>query len=238
MRNMKKKIIISVAPTGNKLRKRDNPDVPVTPEEIAETLIECSREGASVAHVHVRDEKEMPSSQKELYQKVWDILEKENCPIIRQASLAGSSKTDPALSDILDTNTDMASLGMGSINYLDRVNLFEPDFIRSLAEKMRDKKIRPELEIFDVSMVDNSIRLQKEGLMGKCHTDLIAAAISMGGHIRVGLEDTTEDAWGRPANNAEQVRWAVKLARLMGREPVSCEEARELLQIKRKGGSE
>ena len=279
MRNMKKKIIISVAPTGNKLRKRDNPDVPVTPEEIAETLIECSREGASVAHVHVRDEKEMPSSQKELYQKVWDILEKENCPIIRQASLAGSSKTDPALSDILDTNTDMASLGMGSINYLDRVNLFEPDFIRSLAEKMRDKKIRPELEIFDVSMVDNSIRLQKEGLltgpmkynfilnapgalkgtidhlmylvrqlppdaiwgvtaMGKCHTDLIAAAISMGGHIRVGLEDTTEDAWGRPANNAEQVRWAVKLARLMGREPVSCEEARELLQIKRKGGNE
>lgn len=272
---MGKKIIISVAPTGNKLKKQDNPNVPVAAGEIADTLVECWKAGASVAHVHVRDEKEMPSNQKEQYQTVWDLLEERDCPIIRQASLAGSDRTDRKLLDILDTDADMASLGMGSINYLSRVNLFEPDFIRSLAKKMKDRGIRPELEIFDVSMVDNSLRLQKEGLltgpmkynfilnapgtlkgtienlvhlvhqlppdaiwgvtaMGECHADLIAAAIGMGGHVRVGLEDTVVDAWGRPVSNLEQVRWVAELARLMGRELASCEETRELLQIKRK----
>lgn len=272
---MGEKVMISVAPTGNRLRKQENPSVPVTAEEIAATLVECCEAGASIAHVHVRDENEIPSNQKERYQKVWDILEARNCPIIRQASLAGSDQTDPGLLDILDTDADMASLGMGSINYLSRVNLFEPEFIRSLAKKMGDRGIRPELEIFDISMVDNSFRLQKEGLlttpmkynfilnapgtlkgtmenllylvhqlptdaiwgvtaMGECHTDLIAAAISMGGHVRVGLEDTTVNARGKPVSNAEQVRWVAELVRLMGREPASCAEARELLQIKPK----
>ncbi len=272
---MGKKIIISVAPTGNKLKKQDNPNVPITAEEIADTLVECWEAGASVAHVHVRDGKEMPSNQKKKYQEVWDLLEERGCPIIRQASLAGSDRTDLNLLDILDTDTDMASLGMGSINYLNRVNLFEPDFIRALAKKMKDREIRPELEIFDVSMVENSLRLQKEGLltdpmkynfilnapgtlkgtienlvhlvhqlppdaiwgvtaMGECHTRLIATAISMGGHVRVGLEDTTVDACGKSVSNPEQVRWVAELARLMGREPASSEEARALLQIKRK----
>ncbi|HIY03046.1 MAG TPA: 3-keto-5-aminohexanoate cleavage protein [Candidatus Blautia faecipullorum] len=57
--------------------------------------------------------------------------------------------------------------------------------------------------------------------MGECHTRLIAAAISMGGHVRVGLEDTTVDACGKSVSNPEQVRWVAELARLMGREPAS-----------------
>lgn len=72
---MGEKVMISVAPTGNRLRKQENPSVPVTAEEIAATLVECCEAGASIAHVHVRDENEIPSNQKERYQKVWDILE-------------------------------------------------------------------------------------------------------------------------------------------------------------------
>ena len=158
-------LIITVAPTGNRLRKAKHPLVPISPEEISEDLYECWKAGASVAHVHARDKEENPTSAPDVYEAVWSRLKKARCGIVRQASLAGKATTDQRLLDILDTDAEMASLGMGSINYLDRVNLFEPDFIAELAEKMKNKGIKPELEIFDVSMTDNALRLKDKGLL-------------------------------------------------------------------------
>lgn len=162
---MRNKLIISVAPTGNRLKKRDHPYVPVTPEEIARDLAECCEAGASLAHVHVRDYEERPSNRPQDFERVWDLLKQANCPIIREASLAGKSTTDYSLLGILETDAEMASLGMGSVNYLERVNLFEPDFIRALAGRMKERRIRPELEIFDTSMVETCFRLADEGYL-------------------------------------------------------------------------
>ena len=270
---MKHKLIISVAPTGNRLKRENHPYVPVTATEIADDLAACCEAGASLAHVHVRDDDGLPSNRPQDYQKVWDGLFQMECPIIRQASLAGGSTTRYELLDILDTDTEMASLGMGSVNYLDRVNLFEPEFIRTLARKMQKRHIRPELEIFDASMVDNSFRLAEEGCltqpmkynfilnapgamkgtmknlfyqvsqlpkdalwgvtaMGESHVPLVAMAIVMGGHVRVGLEDRERDGTGQPMGNLEQVRWVVRLAGLLGREVATCQEARQMLGIR------
>lgn len=272
-----KKLIISVAPTGNRLQHHMHPYVPISEDEIAEDLMACCEAGASIAHVHVRNRDETPSNNPDKFQKVWDKLEEADCPIIRQASLAGGKTTNYKLLDILETDADMASLGMGSINYLNRVNLFEPEFISVASKRMRDKNIFPELEIFDSVMVENAMRYFREGYlesplkfnfifdapgtmagtprnlmfqvnslpenalwgisaMGESHVEMIAMAMAMGGHIRVGLEDCIADTSGKPMSNVEQVKRVGELAHLMGREVATCEEVRSMLKLKKGKG--
>jgi len=63
------KLIITVAPTGSVPRKKDTPHLPVTPDEIAETAYRCEQEGASIIHVHCRDENENPTSDYGLFEE-------------------------------------------------------------------------------------------------------------------------------------------------------------------------
>lgn len=72
----KDKLIITVALTGNVPTKEINPYTPITTEEIVEDIIKCRKLGASVAHIHVRDEEGNPTSKRELYKEILDELEK------------------------------------------------------------------------------------------------------------------------------------------------------------------
>jgi uncharacterized protein (DUF849 family) len=60
---------------------------------------------------------------------------------------------------------------------------------------------------------------------------LVAAALAMGGNVRVGLEDNFYLPDGEMATNAELVTKAAELARDVGREPATPDEAREILGI-------
>lgn len=158
-------LIITAALTGNSATKEINPNVPITIEEIAEDACRCYEEGATLIHIHVRDEDGKPSQSPELYRKVIQRIREKGCPAICQPSLAGKTETDWSMADVLKLNPQMVGLGAGSINRLDRLNCFEPKFIRFMAEEITKRNIVPEMEIFDTAMIFNVQRWQEEGVL-------------------------------------------------------------------------
>ena len=163
----KEKLIITVALTGNVPTKEMNPHTPITTEEIVEDIIRCRELGASVAHIHVRDEEGNPTSKRELYKEILDELEKRNCDIITQVSTGarGGGNTIEWRGQMLDLNSEMASLSTGSSNFPTQVNANSFELIEALANKMYSNNIKPEIEAFDLGMIDNAKYLLKKGVL-------------------------------------------------------------------------
>jgi 3-keto-5-aminohexanoate cleavage enzyme len=153
------KLIINLAPTGMVPTKAGNPGVPVTPEEIAEECFRCYQAGASILHIHARDEEEKPTYRADVYR---DIIKRvrRRCPeVIVCVSTSGRVfSAFEQRSDVLnldgEVKPDMASLTLGSHNFPRHASMNDPVMIRSLADRMRERGIVPELEIFDWGMID------------------------------------------------------------------------------------
>ena len=159
-------VIISVAITGAVPRKKDNPAVPVTPEQQIESTHEAFEAGASLVHVHVRNPDESPSSDPELYGRVQDGVRR-HCPgMIVQFSTGGRGREQSERGAMLHLKPDMASLATGSVNFPNRVYENPPDFIEGLAQTMLDNGVKPEVEVFDLAMLYNAANLVKRGLIG------------------------------------------------------------------------
>lgn len=167
MNYRKEKLIITVALTGNVPTKEMNPHTPITVDEIVEDIIRCREAGASVAHIHVRDEQGNPTSKREIYLEILNKLEERGCDIITQLSTGarGGGNTAEWRGQMLDLNAEMASLSTGSSNFATQVNANSFDLIRELAEKMYANNIKPEIEAFDLGMIDNAKLLLKEGVL-------------------------------------------------------------------------
>jgi len=158
-------VIITVAITGALPRKKDNPAVPVTPEQQIESTHEAFEAGASLVHVHVRNPDESPSSSPELYGRVQEGVRK-HCPgMIVQFSTGGRGREQTERGAMLHLKPDMASLATGSVNFPNRVYENPPDFVESLAQTMLDNDIKPEVEVFDLAMLYNAANLVKRGLL-------------------------------------------------------------------------
>lgn len=170
------KLIITLAHTGNVPTKEMNPHTPVTPEEIVRDIVACANLGISIAHIHVRDQDEKPTSKRELFQEVLERLDKEEVDVIRQLSTGarGGENTVDWRGQMLDLNIEMASLSTGSSNFPASVNANSPDLIEALANKMRANNIKPEIEAFDLAMISNTDYLVKKGvLVGPLHFNLV-----------------------------------------------------------------
>ncbi len=161
---MDNKTIITVAPTGNVPDKKMNPFTPVTPEEIAEDVYNCYLEGASVAHIHARNEKGGPTTDPVVFQEIMDRIRKK-CDIIIQLSTGARGGGLEDRGDCLRLKPEMASLTTGSSNFPGAVNYNPPGFIENLALKMHEFGVKPELEIFDLSMIETALYLFKKGLL-------------------------------------------------------------------------
>jgi len=164
---MENKVIITVAPTGNVPTKEMNPNLPVTPQEIADQIYECWKEGAAVAHIHARDKEGKPTSDVNIYREILKCLaEKKECDIITQLSTggrAGNSYTERG--QMICLGSEMASLATGSSNFPSKANLNDPDTINYLAGEMRKYKTKPEIEVFDTAMLENAIQLVKKDII-------------------------------------------------------------------------
>jgi 3-keto-5-aminohexanoate cleavage enzyme len=162
---MSQPCIISVAITGSVPRKKDNPAVPISIPEQVESTHAAYEAGAALVHIHVRDEQENPSSDPERFARVQEGIRK-HCPdIIIQFSTGGRGRALDQRGSMLYLKPDMASLATGSVNFPTIVYENPPDFIRSLARTMLEYGIKPEIEIFDLAMLYNTVELLREGLL-------------------------------------------------------------------------
>jgi len=160
-----KPAILTVAITGSVPRKSDTPAVPVTPDEQIESTHEAYEAGASLVHIHVRGPDQSPSSSPDLFRRVQEGVVK-HCPgMIVQFSTGGRGRTRTERALALDLKPDMASLSTGSCNFTNWIFENPPDFIDQLAGIMKDNSIKPEIEVFDVSMLYSARSLADRGLI-------------------------------------------------------------------------
>ncbi len=160
------KLIITVAPTGSLPTKKQNPHVPITPEEIVACAVRCESAGASIVHVHVRNpEDESPSPDFRLFEEVCDGLGSQTRLIVQISTGGRAGMSYEKRSERLKLRPEMASLTTGSVNFPNSIYENSPELIERLAADMLRYGIKPEMEIFDVSMIANALDLVKRNLV-------------------------------------------------------------------------
>jgi 3-keto-5-aminohexanoate cleavage enzyme len=164
------KFVLNVCLTGMVGRKKHNPHLPITVDEIARDAEACIALGASMIHVHARDADEEPDWKPEPYQEILRAVRAISDEVIVCVSTSGRKVTDlerRAACLATDPRPDMASLTLGSINFLREGVLNSPATIRGLAARMNELGVKPELEIFDLGMARTAAALIDEGLVAR-----------------------------------------------------------------------
>ncbi|MDF1585329.1 BKACE family enzyme [Marinimicrococcus flavescens] len=162
---MSEPCIITVALTGSVPRKEDNPAVPITVAEQVESAQEAFEAGASLAHIHVREDDQRPSSDPEKFAAVQEGIRR-HCPgMIVQFSTGGRGRRQEERGGMLHLRPDMASLSTGSVNFPSIIYENHPDLIRELAARMLELDIKPEIEVFDLSMLYQAAAMVEQGLL-------------------------------------------------------------------------
>jgi 3-keto-5-aminohexanoate cleavage enzyme len=166
--------IIAVAITGSLPRKKDNPSVPISVAEQIESTHEAFDAGATLVHLHVRNDDETPTSDTERFAQVLSRIRK-HCPgMITQISTGGRSGAGRERGAMLVLKPDMASLASGSVNFPTRVYDNSPELVDWLAGEMLRLNIKPEIEAFDLSMIFQAAAMQKEGkIRGPLHVQFV-----------------------------------------------------------------
>lgn len=164
------KYIINAAITGAVLQKKDTPHLPITDDEIIADAIQVIEKGASMVHLHVRDENGKNSLNKEQYGYVIKSLRQKYPDVIYTVSCSGRYEPDvekrkEPLFLLNNEKPDMASLTLSSMNFLKEASVNSPNTVQELARTMMEKNIKPELEVFDIGMVHYSKYLIKKGLL-------------------------------------------------------------------------
>jgi 3-keto-5-aminohexanoate cleavage enzyme len=161
-------MIITAAVTGGVTTRKDNPNLPISPDEIANEVYDCWKVGAAIAHIHAREEDGTPSQRVELYQEIVEKIRK-RCDIIINLTTTGWGQkgNDEDRWNHLVCKPEMATFTPGSMNRKDSVMINSPAFVSKLAEKINENKIKPEIEIFDFGMINQALKMAKLGLLQK-----------------------------------------------------------------------
>ncbi|MEL7107286.1 MAG: 3-keto-5-aminohexanoate cleavage protein [Pseudomonadota bacterium] len=169
-----KPCIICVAITGSVAKTSDNPAVPVTIDAQVASTHAAFEAGASIAHLHVRNDDESPSSDPEKFARLKEGIEA-HCPgMIIQFSTGGRSGAGRERGGMLPLRPDMASLTVGSNNFPRRVYENPPDLVDWLAGEMLAHDIKPEIEAFDLSHIIHAARMVKDGrLKGPAYVQFV-----------------------------------------------------------------
>jgi 3-keto-5-aminohexanoate cleavage enzyme len=179
------KLIITVAVVGSGPTKKNNPNVPYSPEEIADEIVRSSEAGASIAHVHVRDPVTgAPSFNIEYFREVRDRV-RSGCDVLLNFSTSGLNI--PWGEKYLETrmgNTvlepDLCSMDIASMNFGNRVFYNPPEFGPYCAKIVRERGIKPELELFDAGHFAPAYKLINEGLLDMPYLFQICLGVSGG----------------------------------------------------------
>jgi len=159
------KLIITAAMVGAEVMPNQQPNLPVTPEQIAAAAEACWKAGASICHLHVRTDDAQPTQSGERFRETIEKI-KERCDIIVQVSTGGAvgMSAEERLQPVA-LKPEMATLSCGSVNFSDEVFMNDPATLRRFAAELKKYGVRPEFEIFDSGMINNAVQLAKEGLV-------------------------------------------------------------------------
>ena len=276
---MKDRRIISAALTGNWGNKSNNPAMPLTPKEIAESAYECYLAGAAIVHLHMRDEEGHPTMNTERFRETIALI-REKCDIIINMTSSGEhtltsmASDDARVAPFLALKPEMGSYDCGTMNWMHKT-IFEnsPQLLEKLGRAYQEAGVKPELEIFDGGMIYTTLYYLKNGILkeplhyqfimgapggmagtvnnlaylksllpegctwsasglGACHIPIMLAALSMGGHVRVGLEDNIYYEKGVLAeSNAQLVARAARIIEAADMQVATPDEARAILGI-------
>ena len=217
-----KPIVVAVAITGSVPRKKDNPAVPVTPAEQVESTHAAFEAGASLVHIHVRNQDESSSSDPALFAQVQAGIRK-HCPgMIVQFSTGGRGRDPAARGNALELRPDMASLSTGSVNFPTIVYENGAALVTDLATRMQAFGVLPEIELFDLSHIHGARRLIDAGLMNeRPHVQVVMGVKNalpaeahlldlMLGEIRRVLPKATWTAAGIGVNQARVLDWVLE----------------------------
>ena len=143
------KLIVTVAPTGNVPTKAQNPHLPATPAEIADTAYRCWKTGASIVHVHARDDQGRPTLDPDVFAHIYELISR-RCDMIIQISTGGRAgmALEARAAAVRRLRPEMASLTTGSMNFPDRV--YENPFstIEYLARAMQEAILEAMSRVF------------------------------------------------------------------------------------------
>jgi 3-keto-5-aminohexanoate cleavage enzyme len=167
MKESTKKLIINLALTGMIPTKAMSKHVPVTPGEIVSDVLKCATMGVSVVHIHARDQDENPTYKKEVFGEIIAGIREVMPELIIVVTTSGRTYGQfEQRADVLELEgalkPDMASLTLSSLNFNQTASINSPEMIVRLAAKMQEKGIKPELEIFDLGMVNYAHYLIKK----------------------------------------------------------------------------
>lgn len=158
------------APTGMVPTRAMTPHVPFTPAEVARDVAAAAGLGITSVHLHARDEDGAPTWDREVYARLVGAVREAAPDVLINVSTSGRNWSElEKRADVLaldeDLKPDLASLTPSSLNFLTSASVNAPDTVRGLLRIMRDRGIAPELEIFDLGMLNVVAVLQKEGLL-------------------------------------------------------------------------
>jgi 3-keto-5-aminohexanoate cleavage enzyme len=171
---MDNSLVISCAIVGAELTKEVYPNLPTTPDEIAAAAEESVKAGASIIHLHVRDEEGKPTQRVDVFEEVTEKI-RNRCDCVLQYSTGGAVGTPlEGRYAPLSLKPDMATLSMGTMNFGPDIYENSENTIETISEAIMENKIMPELEVFDYGMMDTVERFVKAGkIPAKYHMDFV-----------------------------------------------------------------
>ena len=292
---MNRDVVVTCAVTGAGDTQDKHPDLPITPQQIADAAIEAAKAGAAVAHMHVRDpETGKAARDPALFREVVARVRDSGVDVVINltAGMGGDFVVDNANPSVGGPGTDMAtpeervqhveellpeicSLDCGTLNFGDGESIYisTPACLRTMAQRIKDCGVKPELEVFDTGHVRFANQLIAEGLIedpplfqiclgipwgasadtetmklmrdmlpdganwaafgiSRMEMPMVAQAVLLGGHVRVGLEDNLYLDKGVFATNGQLVEKAIGIVEQLGARAVTPAEAREILGLR------
>ena len=271
------KTIITAALTGAVAPKAKNPNVPCTPKEIAEDGVRCWKAGASILHLHMRDDQFRGTMDKERFSETVKILRGE-CDAILNLTSSGELGVDDdrRMAHIAALKPEMATFDAGTINAGDGIFENSVDFLNKLGKLCIEIGVKPEVELMDLGWISAAQYFLKNGVLqdpvhyqivlgfgfsgapatpenllymksklpggatwsafgvGNAHMPILYTTLAVGGHVRVGLEDTIYYGQGVLATNEMLVTRANRVIKEYGNEVATPADAREILSIGKK----
>ena len=171
MFNLKNKRIITVATTGAWPKKRDNPNVPMTPAEIAEDVYACWKAGAAMAHLHMRDDEGNGTMDINKFRETMKLLRTNHpdCDIIINMTTSGAAsfpREEARYEHIIELKPELASYDCGSMNWLNTALFINsPKFLEMCGQLFQECGTKPEIEAFDPGMIANAAYYLKKGIL-------------------------------------------------------------------------